>query len=320
MAELALKRLADTGIIPVVIIEDVSNAIPTAKALLAGGVDVMEVTLRTKAGLDTIRSVAKNCPDILVGAGTVITLEQCKQCVEAGAKFIVSPGFKRELVKWCVDNDVTVIPGCVTPTEIMEAIELGLRVVKFFPTNIYGGLNAMKSLAGPFGDIKFIPTGGVDAQNIGDFAAAPFVQAVGGSWLCDKNDIATGNYEKITMQCTEAVKKLMGFELAHLGINTIDENESMSIVESLEKIFEFTIKPGTNSNFAGSGIEVMKSMYLGKHGHIAIKTNNIERAIAYLAKKGIVVDMETAKYKGDRLITIYLKNEISGFAMHLLQK
>ena len=173
---------------------DAKDAVATAKALLAGGVDVMEITFRTAAAADSIKAVAESCPDMLVGAGTVITLEQCKKATECGAKFIVSPGFDEEVVRWCVENGVAVTPGCVTPTEIMAAMKLGLNVVKFFPAGVYGGLSAMKALSGPFGGIKFIPTGGVNGQNIGEFIAAPFIRAVGGSWVCPKADIAAGKF------------------------------------------------------------------------------------------------------------------------------
>lgn len=315
-----LERLGQSGVVPVVVIEDVKNAVPTAEALLKGGVDVMEITLRTKAGLDSIKAVAANCPDVLVGAGTVLTLDQCKACVQGGAKFIVSPGFNRPLVTWCVENGVAVTPGVVTPTEITQALELGVKVVKFFPANVYGGLSALKALAAPFGDVKFIPTGGVNAQNLSEFAAAPFVHSVGGSWLCDKADIAANNWAKITALCAEAVQIALGFELGHLGINMPDDAASMAVVNSFAKAFGFAAKPGNSSNFAGSGIEVMKSMYLGKSGHIAIRTNNVARAIAYLAKRGFTVDMDTAKFKGEQMIAVYLKGEIGGFAIHLLQK
>ena len=141
---------------------------------------------------------------MLVGAGTVVTLEQCKKAVDCGAKFIVSPGFSEEVVAWCVANSIAVVPGCVTPTEMMSAMSYGLKVVKFFPANVYGGLNAMKALSGPFGGIKFIPTGGVNGQNIGEYMAAPFIHAVGGSWVCAKEDIAAGNFDKITALCKQA--------------------------------------------------------------------------------------------------------------------
>ena len=155
-----LERLYNSGIVPVVVLESAKDAVDTANALLSGRVDVMEITFRTDAAEDSIRAVSESCPDVLVGAGTVITLEQCKRAVGAGAKFIVSPGFDEEVARWCVDNGIAVIPGCVTPSEIMAAMKLGLRVLKFFPANVYGGLAAMKSLSGPFGGIKFIPTGG----------------------------------------------------------------------------------------------------------------------------------------------------------------
>ena len=127
-----------------------------------------------------------------------------------GAKFIVSPGFDAEVVAWCVENNIAVCPGCVTPTEIMAALKLGLKTVKFFPANIYGGLNAMKNLAAPFVGIKFIPTGGVNAKNIREYIEAPFVHAVGGSWVCPKADIAAGNFEKITALCAEARQAAFG--------------------------------------------------------------------------------------------------------------
>lgn len=199
-----LLRLKSAGVVPVVVLDRAEDAVPTARALLAGGVDVMEITFRTEAAAASIRAVAEACPEMLVGAGTVITLEQCRQAVACGARFIVAPGFDAEVVRWCVEQDVAVTPGCVTPTEIMAAMKLGLRVVKFFPAGIYGGLKAMKALSAPFGGVRFIPTGGVDAHNLGEYLSAPFVHAVGGSWLCPKVEIAAGHFEQITALCREA--------------------------------------------------------------------------------------------------------------------
>ena len=199
-----LERLRNSIVVPVVVLDEVKDAVPTANAMAAGGVDVMEITFRTAAAPECIKSVAENCPDVLVGAGTIVNLEQCKLAVEMGAKFIVSPGFDAEVVAWCVENDIPVCPGCVTPTEIMAALKLGLKVVKFFPANVYGGLKTLKSLSGPFVGLKFIPTGGVSTENIKEFVDAPFIHAVGGSWVCPKADIAAGNFEKITQLCKEA--------------------------------------------------------------------------------------------------------------------
>lgn len=315
-----INKLNNAGIVPVVVIDDAKDTVPAAKAILAGGIDVMEITFRTAAAAKAIKAVADNCPDMLVGAGTVITLEQCQKAVEMGAKFIVSPGFDETVVKWCVDNDVTITPGCVTPSEIMAAMKLGLNVVKFFPANVYGGLNAMKALSGPFGGIKFIPTGGVNAQNVGEYISAPFIHAVGGSWVCPKADISAGNFEKITALCAESRRNLLGYEVAHVGINTEDHAAAQDVAASFDSAFGFAAKDGSSSVFASNGIEVMKSQYLGKQGHLAVRTNQIDIAIADLEKKGFQVDMETAKYKGDRMIAVYLKDEIGGFAIHLLQK
>ena len=202
----AIERFANSVIVPVVVLEKVEEAVPTAKAMAAGGVDTMEITFRTACAPEAIRAVAENCPEVLVGAGTIVNVEQAKLAVEMGAKFIVSPGFSDEVVGWCVENNIPVTPGCVTPTEIMAAMKHGLKMVKFFPANVYGGLNAMKNLAAPFVGIKFLPTGGVNSGNIKEYIDAPFIHAVGGSWVCPKADIAAGNWEKITNLCLEARK------------------------------------------------------------------------------------------------------------------
>ena len=178
-----MKRIGNTGLVPVVVIDDALAAEDTARALLAGGVDVMEITMRTAAGMESIRRVALAFPEMLVGAGTVLDLAQCREVIENGAKFIVSPGYDPEIVEYCIKSGVPICPGCVTPTEITTAIKTGLRVLKFFPANVYGGINAIKALAGPFNGVEFIPTGGVDLGNLADFARSP-IFAIGGGWLC----------------------------------------------------------------------------------------------------------------------------------------
>lgn len=302
------------------VLEEVEKAVPVAKALLAGGIDVMEITFRTAAAAEAIKAVAENCPEIFVGAGTVTTLEQCKKAVEMGAEFIVSPGFDQEIVCWCVENEIAVVPGCVTPTEITAALALGIKVLKFFPANIYGGLQAMKALSAPFQGVKFIPTGGVSEKNLAEFILAPFVHAVGGSWVCPKKEISEGNYGRITQLCKEAREKLLGFYVAHIGINCEDEQNSIGVCKKLEAAFGFPVKKGNSSNFSGSSIEIMKFKGRGETGHIAIGTNSIAAAAAELKRNGFEVDMETAKYKGDQIIAVYLRDAFGGFAVHLLQK
>ncbi len=198
-----MERLARSVIVPVVVLEKAEDAVPTANAMLKGGIDTMEITFRTECAPECIKAVSENCPDMLVGAGTVLNVEQAELAVKMGTKFIVSPGFDAGVVDWCIKNGIPVVPGCVTPTEITMAVNRGLKVVKFFPANVYGGLNAMKNLSAPFTEVKFLPTGGVNAANIKEYVSAPFIFAVGGSWVCPKKEVAAGNFEKITQLCLE---------------------------------------------------------------------------------------------------------------------
>ena len=315
-----LDRFARSGIVPVVVLDDAADAADTARALLAGGVDVMEITFRTAAAPEAIARVAAEVPEMLVGAGTVITLEQCTQAVACGAKFIVAPGYDEEVVSWCCEQGIPVTPGCVTPPEIMMALKHGLQVLKFFPANVYGGLNALKALAGPFGSVKFIPTGGVNAGNIAEFAASPAVHAVGGSWVCPKADIDAHDFEKITRLCEDSRRALLGFELAHVGLNCADEAESSAVADTLGRAFGFPKKVGNSSIFAGTAVEAMKEPFLGANGHIGIRTNKIEAAVAEMERRGFALRPETAKYKGGRMTAVYLADEVGGFALHLIQK
>ena len=314
-----MGRLCRMGVVPVVVLEDRKDAVPLAAALSDGGIPCAEVTLRTAAGLDAIEEMAAD-GRVLVGAGSVRTLENCKDALSAGAKFIVSPGLNAKIVEHCLERDIAVLPGCVTPTEIMQAMELGLDTVKFFPAGVYGGLSAMKALSGPFPTMRFVPTGGINAANLGEYLAAPFIAAVGGSWLCAKADVAAGDFGRITRLCREARQTMLGYELAHIGINTADAAASRAVCDAFAAAFDLPVKEGGSSNFVTLAIEVMNSPYLGTSGHIAIRTNSIIRAAADLEARGCALNWESAKYKNGRLVAVYLEREIGGFAIHLLQK
>ncbi|MDR2617590.1 MAG: bifunctional 4-hydroxy-2-oxoglutarate aldolase/2-dehydro-3-deoxy-phosphogluconate aldolase [Treponema sp.] len=199
------EKITAIGLIPVVVIDDAGQAVKAARALDAGGVPVMEITLRTPAGLDAIGKVAQECPDILLGGGTVLTLENCKAAIEQGASFIVSPGFDPRIVEYCLSRNIAVFPGCVTPTEITTALNAGLSELKFFPANVYGGVKAIQALSGPFQNVRFIPTGGVDLSNLSEYII-PQVAAVGGGWLCERKALLAGNYEAITETCRKSVE------------------------------------------------------------------------------------------------------------------
>lgn len=317
-----LERIGSAGLVPVVVIDDAADAVPAASALLDAGLGVMEITMRTAAGIQAIKNVRAGCPEMLVGAGTILTLEKCQEAVEAGAQFIVSPGINPKIVAWCVENGVAVTPGCVTPTEIDTALSLGIQTVKFFPADVYGGVKGCAALYGPYksAGVTFIPTGGVSNENLAEFADKPFIHAVGGGWLCKTSDIAAKNFQAITENARKAIDILLGFEVAHVGINQDTEAEALAVANRFHQAFGFPVKQGGSSNFAGPFIEVIKSRYLGANGHIAVRTNSIPRAVYYLEQRGFQVDPETAKYKGERMIAVYLKEEIGGFAVHLLQK
>ena len=189
-------------VIPVVVIKDVNETIPTLKALKDGGINCAEITFRTACAAEAISLGVKEFPDMNVGAGTVINLAQAKKAVEAGAKFIVSPGLSVDVAKFAKKKNIPYYPGCVTPTEIMQALELGIDVVKFFPANVYGGLKALKALSAPFPQIKFIPTGGVDLSNLSEFLAFDKVYAIGGSFMMKGDIVENGK------QIQEIIKKM----------------------------------------------------------------------------------------------------------------
>ncbi|MDF2951252.1 MAG: hypothetical protein K0S18_835 [Anaerocolumna sp.] len=317
----ALQNISKMGIVPVIKLDRAEDAAPLAKALCDGGLPCAEVTFRTDAAEESIKIMRKNHPDMLIGAGTVITTEQVDKAMAAGATFIVSPGLNPKIVKYCVDKGYPITPGCTNPSDIEAAIELGLEVVKFFPAEAAGGLNMIKSLAAPYVNMKFMPTGGINAKNLTSYLDFPKIIACGGSWMVNEELINAGEFDKIRDLTREAVNLMLGFELRHVGINTANETEADTVATSFEKLFGFTKNAGTSSIFAGRAIEVMKSPYLGAHGHIAIQTNYIERAIFHLEMQGFTFDMDTAKYnKKGNMTAVYFKGELGGFAVHLVQK
>ena len=193
-----VEQVTACGVVPVVVLEDAAQAVPTARALLKGGITAMEITFRTAAAKESIANVAREVPEMTVGAGTVINVEQLRDAVEAGAEFIVSPGSDEEVIAEAVKLGVPITPGVVTPSEIMLGLKHGIRVFKFFPAESYGGLKTIKALSGPFPQIKFIPTGGISQANAADYFKNPKIQAVGGSWMVTKDMVNAGDFDGIT--------------------------------------------------------------------------------------------------------------------------
>lgn len=314
-----LKQIGELGLVPVVKIERADDALPLGKALIEGGLPVAEITFRTAAAEEAIATLTRELPDLLVGAGTVLTVDQIKKAVGAGARFIVSPGFNPKVVDYCIEKNIPVTPGLNNPTVLEVALEKGLEVVKYFPAESSGGLKFLKDMAAPYSGIRFIPTGGINADNLNLYLAYNRVHACGGSWMVKADLISSGRFDEITRLAREAVSRMLGFEFAHLGINEESEERAIDAANDLSELFNFPVKIGTSSVFAGTGFEVTKKPFLGKKGHIAIATNNIDRAIAYLKRKGISIVPETAKEKGGKLRAVYVNKEVSGFAIHLLQ-
>lgn len=207
------EQVEKTGVVPVVVLEKVEDAVPMANALVAGGLPAAEVTFRTAAAADCIHEMAEKCPDILVGAGTVVNLEQCKKAVDAGAKFIVSPGYDMNIIDWCLEHEVNLIPGGVTPAELTTLINLGFDITKFFPANLYGGLKAIEALAAVFVGHRFMPTGGVSPDNVRDFLGSKAILAAGGTWMVKPNLFADGDFsrvEALTADAAAAVREIRG--------------------------------------------------------------------------------------------------------------
>ena len=209
MKDLA-ERFHEVGVVPVVVLEDAKDAVPLAQALVEGGLPCAEVTFRTAAAEESIRLMAEKFPEMLVGAGTVLTTEQVDAAVKAGAKFIVSPGFDPEIVDYCILKDIPVFPGCITPSEVAQAVKRGLKVIKFFPAEQFGGIAAIKALAAPYTDIKFMPTGGINPKNLENYLSDDKIIACGGSWMVKGNLIKEGRFDEIRILTAEAVKLASG--------------------------------------------------------------------------------------------------------------
>lgn len=200
-----LDTLGRLGLVPVVKIERAEDAVELARALMAGGLPCAEITFRTAAAEEAIRRIASSLPDIVLGAGTVLSVDQAEKAVGAGARFIVSPGFNQKVVDWCLGNDIPVTPGVVTPTEIDMALDKGLSILKFFPAEAMGGIETLKAISAPYGGVKFIPTGGISRDNLADYLALPSVHCCGGSWLVKDSLIAAGKFDVVTQLAQDAL-------------------------------------------------------------------------------------------------------------------
>lgn len=309
------KQLSNIGIIPVIAIEDAKKAVPLAKALAAGGLPAAEVTFRTAAAEDAIRAIAKEVPEMVLGAGTVLTTEQADRAMAAGATFIVAPGYDPNVTEHVIQKGGIMIPGTASAGEMQQAMNQGCETLKFFPAEANGGVAMLKNIGAALKSAKWMCTGGVNAKNVNDYLGYNQIIAVGGTWMCKSDLIEAERWDEITAICKEAVKTMLGFSLAHVGVNCASEAEAEQTAKMFCTLFGLEYKPGNSSIFAGGAVECMKESGRGKCGHIAIGTNNLDRAIYHLGRQGIEVDESSRKPKA-----IYLKQEVGGFAIHLMQR
>lgn len=313
------NQLHNIGIVPVVKIDDASKAVDLAKAMIEGGLPCAEVTFRTSQAEEAIKRMSDAFPEMLIGAGTVLNPETAEKAVKAGAKFIVSPGFDEKTVNWCIKNNIPVVPGLCTPSEIQKAVNMGLSVLKFFPAEASGGVDMLKNFQGPFPNVKFMTTGGINQDNLSSYAQAANVLAIGGSWMVKDSLINEERWDEITKLCQEAVLKLQGLEFAHVGINNDSEDECEKTVSALNK-FGMSENRGNSSVFMNKSIEVLPKQFLGAKGHLAFKCHDLERTVYYMTKQGFTVKEDTIKYdnKG-KMKVCYFNEELSGFMVHLVK-
>lgn len=315
-----IERIAKIGIVPVVKISHKEDALPLAGALFDGGIDVAEITFRSEHAKTAIAAVRQAYPNMLVGAGTVSSAEQAAHAVEAGAGFIVTPGFNCRVVEWCLSHRIPVLPGVSTASEIETALSYGIKDVKFFPAESSGGAKKIKDLGAPYQQLRFLPTGGIREDNLHDYLSLQNVLAVGGSFMLPEDAIADKDWTRIKELCERAVRQMLGYELIHLGINQADSTEAEKNARLLCSLFHFDYYKKPKSHFAGRGFELLNSMGRGEHGHIGIYTPYPERALYHLSKMGIsyLEDTVTRNKKTNRINFVYLDLEIAGFGIHLI--
>ena len=316
-----LERVYEIGIIPVIAFNSVDEALPLCKALSDGGLPAAEVTFRTACAEECIRLIHKEMPDMLLGAGTVLTKDQVDRAIDAGASFIVAPGFDPNVTQYVIDKGCLAMPGTATAGEMQQAMNMGCEALKFFPAEANGGVGMLKNIGGALKTAKWMCTGGINAKNVNDYLAYPQIFAVGGTWMCKSDKIKAGAWDEITAMSREAVDTMLGLELGHIGINCADEAEAAKTAEVLGSLLSMAVKPGNSSIFVGKKeFEIMKKPGRGTHGHIAIGTNNVDRAIYHLGRRGVKFDMDSKVVKNGKTTAIYMADEIAGFAIHLVQK
>lgn len=301
-----VKRIGALALIPVVTIEKLEDALPLANALCKGGLPVAEVTFRTTCAKDAIAEIVKAYPQMLVGAGTVLTNKQVDEAIEAGAQFVVSPGLNPEVVKYAIDKGILIIPGCANPSDIEIALRLGLNFVKFFPAEAAGGLPMIKAMGAPYTSVKFMPTGGINETNIGQYLQYDKILACGGSWMVDKEMMSQGRFDKIKKATQKAVQTMLDLTFEHVNkLKIEDRNSEQSVVDYV----------------LAKEINWIDEMPQGSNEYVTYSTPYLDRVINYLSAVGVVFDEASKRYneKG-KCIAILTRPSKQEMCIELIQQ
>jgi 2-dehydro-3-deoxyphosphogluconate aldolase/(4S)-4-hydroxy-2-oxoglutarate aldolase len=305
-------EIGDIGVVPVVVISDADKAVPLAQALVAGGIPCIEVTFRTSESTEAMRRIAKDVPEIILGAGTTLSCEQVDRAIELGAQFIVSPGFNPYVVDYCLKKDIPVVPGCGTPSDMEMAIAVGLEVVKFFPAEQWGGLSYIKAVSAPYDNLHFIPTGGINASNLNKYLSFEKVLACGGSWIVKPDMIADGRFDEITLACRRTVKSILEPELRRVELRRDSNKDIVRAAETLGVLL--------GAEFAAD-IEDVVARPGDSRGKITVGVKDMRRARAYLDRNGILFSPNDSEPNNNgETALIYLKEETVGFTVCIAQK
>lgn len=313
-----LEQIGDLGLVPVIKIERAEDAKPLGRALIDGGLPVAEVTFRTSAAEESIRALTGELPELLVGAGTVLTTDQADRAVKAGAKFVVSPGFNPRVVDWCIDNGVPVAPGINSPTQLEMALERGLTAVKFFPAEASGGLAMLKAMAAPYGGVSFMPTGGINQSNLASYLAYDRILACGGSWMVKGDLIAAGRFDEITTLVRRAVAAVHGFEVARVGIETDAQEGASDLAQRISRLFLWTLAEGPDALFAGDAVQIAKGKSTEGRVRLTVAANSLRRAAAYFERHGVGTSPDTSGAHGKKAMDLHL--EVPGLSFTLVER
>jgi 2-dehydro-3-deoxyphosphogluconate aldolase/(4S)-4-hydroxy-2-oxoglutarate aldolase len=312
-----VKELELCGITPLIKLEDIRDTLPLMGALTSAGIKVVEIVFRSTIAKDAIKLITSKCQNMLVGAGTVISIEQVNEAISAGAKYIVTPSFNTKVVDRCIKLGIPVFPGCSNASDIEQAYERGLRVVKFFPSELLGGVAMLKALSAPYPFMKFLPTGGISSANLNSYLSYNNVLCCGGTFIVDEDLLKQGKFDEITKNARDAINNMLNLQLDHVGINT-DEAQGKRLLKTFSQL------SGTNyieGEGKFSGIEAVIDNHFGRIGHLAFSSSNLERCLYYLADRGFSIDPASIVRNGNaKMQKVNLVGDNAGFTIRLIKK